>query len=47
MATGVLFVGIIFTPWGVAVGLVALAAPLVLWFWPRHPHRDELVEEQP
>jgi cytochrome c oxidase subunit 1 len=35
LATGVLFVGSIFTPWALVWGSVPVAAALVGWFWPR------------
>jgi cytochrome c oxidase subunit I+III len=38
VATTVLFIGSIFTPWAVVWGSVPVAAALIGWFWPR---RDE------
>jgi cytochrome c oxidase subunit 1 len=35
VATTVLFVGSIFTPWAVVWGMVPVAVALTLWFWPR------------
>jgi cytochrome c oxidase subunit 1 len=35
VATTVLFVGSIFTPWAVVWGAFPVAAALTAWFWPR------------
>jgi cytochrome c oxidase subunit I+III len=35
VAVGVLFIGLIFTPWAFVVGLVLLLPPLLLWAWPQ------------
>jgi cytochrome c oxidase subunit 1 len=35
LATGLLVIGAIFTPWGAVVGAVPLTAALAAWFWPR------------
>jgi cytochrome c oxidase subunit 1 len=41
IATGVLFISSIFSPWAVAVGAIPAAIALTAWFWPkelkRHP----------
>jgi cytochrome c oxidase subunit 1 len=41
IATGVLFVCSIFSPWAVAVGAIPGTIALIAWFWPkelkRHP----------
>ena len=42
VATTVLFVASIFTPWAVVWGSLPVAAALVAWFWPK---RDEEAEE--
>jgi heme/copper-type cytochrome/quinol oxidase subunit 1 len=42
VATTVMFIGSIFTPWAVVWGSVPIAVALILWFWPSH---DETVEE--
>jgi cytochrome c oxidase subunit 1 len=34
LATTALFIGSIFTPWGVTIGSVPLAITLIGWFWP-------------
>jgi cytochrome c oxidase subunit I+III len=47
LATGVMFIGSIFTPWGVIAGGVPIVAGLVGWFWPRPPHREEMLEANP
>jgi cytochrome c oxidase subunit I+III len=46
LATGVTFVGVIFTPWAIVGGGVLTFAALVAWFWPRPPHKT-LHWEQP
>ncbi|HET9954223.1 MAG TPA: cytochrome c oxidase subunit I [Polyangiaceae bacterium] len=46
VATAVMFIGLIFTPWAVPVGALLLGAVLTSWFWPRRP-ADELLEQQP
>jgi cytochrome c oxidase subunit I+III len=46
LATGVIFIVGIFTPWGLPLGAVFLAPALVGWFWPKGPHK-ELAPEQP
>jgi cytochrome c oxidase subunit 1 len=46
LGTALTFIGLIFTPWAMPIGLVLTAAPLVAWFWPRPPHA-ELLDEQP
>jgi cytochrome c oxidase subunit I+III len=46
LATGVGFVGVIFTPWGFPLGLILATAALVGWFWPHKADRP-LLEEQP
>jgi cytochrome c oxidase subunit I+III len=48
VATTVLFVGSIFTPWAVVWGSVPVAVALILWFWPnRRENREELALEKP
>jgi cytochrome c oxidase subunit 1 len=32
---GVVFVGSIFTPWAIAIGLLPVGAALTVWFWPK------------
>ena len=34
IATGTLFITLIFTPWGLPIGAALLVAPLVAWAWP-------------
>ncbi len=47
LATGVLFITLVYTPWGVAVGLVALIPALVAWGWPRGRElREQRSEER-
>jgi cytochrome c oxidase subunit 1 len=38
IATTILFVWSIFTPWGVVYGALPLFVTLVGWFWPKSPH---------
>jgi cytochrome c oxidase subunit 1 len=35
---GVTFVGSIFTPWALVIGLIPAAIALAIWFWPKNPH---------
>ncbi|HEU4699150.1 MAG TPA: cytochrome c oxidase subunit I [Gemmatimonadales bacterium] len=47
LATGVLFITLMFTPWAVVVGSVCLFVPLILWGWPdRREHTLELRESE-
>ena len=49
VATTVLFVGSIFTPWAVVWGAVPVAIALTAWFWPRHREtsRHLALEQRP
>jgi cytochrome c oxidase subunit I+III len=47
LATGVTFIASIFTPWGAVVGGALVAIGLIGWFWPRPPHREEILEATP
>ena len=47
LATGVTFIGSIFTPWAVPIGGALVTVALIVWFWPRRPHRDEMFEVSP
>ncbi len=47
LATGITFIGSIFTPWGFVVGGVIVGLALCVWMWPRPPHREEILEENP
>jgi cytochrome c oxidase subunit I+III len=48
VATTVLFVGSIFTPWAVVWGSLPLAAVLIWWFWPsQREAQEELALERP
>ena len=42
VATTILFVGSIFTPWAIVWGSVPIAIALIMWFWPK---RGETTEE--
>jgi cytochrome c oxidase subunit I+III len=46
VANAVGIITAIFTPWGIPLGMLLAAIPLIRWFWPYPPHR-ELLEEQP
>jgi cytochrome c oxidase subunit I len=47
LATGVTFIGSIFTPWAVPIGGGLVVLALVAWFWPRPPYREERIEGTP
>jgi cytochrome c oxidase subunit I+III len=42
VATTILFIGSIFTPWAVVWGSIPVAAGLIMWFWPK---RDETAQD--
>jgi cytochrome c oxidase subunit 1 len=42
LATTVLFIGSIFTPWAIVWGSVLVAIPLIVWFWPK---KDDVKSE--
>jgi cytochrome c oxidase subunit I len=41
IATSVMFVGSIFTPWALVWGAVPVAVALAIWFWPQRPRATE------
>jgi cytochrome c oxidase subunit 1 len=41
VATTVLFIGSIFTPWAVVWGTVPVAIAMTAWFWPRRRETDQ------
>ena len=41
IATSILFVGSIFTPWALVWGAVPVAIALTIWFWPNRPRASE------
>jgi cytochrome c oxidase subunit I+III len=47
VATGVTFIGVIFTPWALPAGIVLTTTALVGWFWPKRDRPREWMEEQP
>jgi cytochrome c oxidase subunit 1 len=47
LATGVMFITAIFTPWGIVLGAALIAGPLVMWAWPRPPHREGIGASKP
>ena len=47
LATAVMFVGSIFSPWAVVWGSVPVAIALTAWFWPTHKdNREHLAREK-
>jgi len=36
IATTVLFIGSVFTPWAIVWGSIPVVAALTAWFWPTH-----------
>jgi cytochrome c oxidase subunit I+III len=48
LASGIGFVGVIFTPWGLPAGILASGIALICWFWPRQTEEEiPMLEEQP
>ncbi len=49
VATAVLFIGSIFTPWAVVWGSIPVAITLIAWFWPkpREVHEELALEKLP
>jgi len=45
LATTVMFISSIFTPWAVAIGSVPIGVALIAWFWPKGPPHPEPVIE--
>jgi cytochrome c oxidase subunit I+III len=46
LSTGVLFITLVYTPWGAVIGVVPLALSLIGWGWPtKDEHRQQLLEE--
>ena len=41
MATTVLFIGSIFTPWAVVWGSIPVAIALTVWFWPTRRETEQ------
>jgi len=41
VATTVLFIGSIFTPWAVVWGAIPVAVALTAWFWPTKAENDQ------
>ncbi|GLU33318.1 cytochrome c oxidase subunit I [Trinickia caryophylli] len=41
LATTVLFIGSVFTPWAVVWGSVPVAVTLIVWFWPTRRHHAQ------
>ena len=44
IASGGLIVAIIFTPWGLPIGLVPVSITMIGWFWPKRPAREHVSE---
>lgn len=47
LATGVVFIGAIFTPWAAVFGGIPVLLFLYAMAWPRPPHREEILEDTP
>ncbi|HEU0036926.1 MAG TPA: cbb3-type cytochrome c oxidase subunit I, partial [Kofleriaceae bacterium] len=47
LSTGVMFIGGIFTVWAFPLGAVLIGVSLLAWFWPKWPHREEMLAEKP
>jgi heme/copper-type cytochrome/quinol oxidase subunit 3 len=47
LASGVTFIVLIFTPWGLVIGAPLAGLALLGWYWPSRPHVEELADEQP
>jgi cytochrome c oxidase subunit I+III len=46
VSTGVLFITLVYTPWGVVIGVVPLALSLIGWGWPTDDeHQQQLLQE--
>jgi len=45
VATTVLFIGSIFTPWAVVWGSIPIIITLIAWFWPKSgtPHPEPVI----
>jgi len=46
LATTALFIGSVFTPWGITWGLIPLAITLTAWFWPTRREAARRREEE-
>jgi cytochrome c oxidase subunit I+III len=47
IGVGIAFITSIFTPWGIVIGALPVAAACVRWMWPHPPHREDMLEERP
>jgi cytochrome c oxidase subunit I+III len=47
LASGVTFIALIFTPWGLVIGVPLVGIALFFWYWPSRPHAEELADQQP
>ncbi len=43
LSIGAMFIIAIFTPWGIPIGALLAGIVLVVWFWPKPPHRQEIL----
>ena len=43
LATGVMFITAIFTPWGIPIGVVLLFVTLSIWLFPREQPSEDVV----
>jgi cytochrome c oxidase subunit I+III len=41
LATGVTFITLIFTPWGLPIGSALMAVAFVAWAWPNHKEHEQ------
>ena len=44
VATSVMLVALIFTPWGLPFGAIPVTIALIGWFWPKRPAREHVVK---
>ncbi|HEX6560127.1 MAG TPA: hypothetical protein VF021_11710, partial [Longimicrobiales bacterium] len=44
IGTGITFITLIFTPWGLVIGLACVIPGLLWWGWPRHLSEPPIVE---
>jgi cytochrome c oxidase subunit I+III len=48
VATGSMFIGLLFTPWAFAIGMPITGAIVIAWFWPSKPSKEgEVPPERP
>ncbi|MFL6248899.1 MAG: cytochrome c oxidase subunit I [Thermoanaerobaculia bacterium] len=47
VATGGMFIALLFTPWAFPIGLTITAICVIGWFWPTTPHKEGETPEDP